>query len=70
MQVSIFLDNKLFATVDLRSLDLKSGASQSLFDIGYIERLYPVNNSDPLGENTKQVDELDKRLEDFKKLYE
>ena len=70
MQVSIFLDNKLFATVDLRSLDLKSGASQSLFDIGYIERLYPVNNSDPLVENTKQVDELDKRLEDFKKLYE
>ncbi len=70
MQVSIFLDNQLFAMVEVKSLDLKSGFSASLFDIEHIERLYPRNDPGSLDENSKQVDELDKRLEDFKKLYE
>jgi len=72
MQISIFLDNQLFARVDVKSFDLNSGASPSLFDMGHIERLYPVNDPvpDPRNENSKQVDELDKSLENFKKLYE
>ncbi len=70
MKVSIFLDNQLFAMVEAGSIRLKSGASPSLFDIDYIKRLYPVNDIDPLDENSKQVNELDKRLEDFRKLYE
>ncbi|MBU0465174.1 MAG: hypothetical protein KKE12_16485 [Proteobacteria bacterium] len=70
MQVSIFLDNQLFAMVDMKSLDLKSGFSASLFDIEHIDRLYPRNDPGSLDENSKQVDELGKRLEDFKKLYE
>mgnify|MGYP002725720405 CR=1 FL=1 len=70
MQISIFLDNKLFAMIDVNSIDLKSGFSLSLFDIEHIGRLYPINEPDTLGENSKQVDELDKRLEDFEKLYE
>jgi len=70
MQVSIFLDNQLFAMVDVQSFDLKAGILSSLFDIEHIIRLYPRNNSDSLDENSKQVDELDRRLEDFKKLYE
>ena len=70
MQVSIFLDNQLFAMVDMKSLDLKSGFSASLFDIEHIERLYPRNDPGSLDENSKQVDELDKRLENFKNLYE
>ena len=70
MQVSIFLDNQLFAMVNVKSFDLQSGFSPSLFDIEHIERLYPINDPDSLDENFKQVDELDKRIEDFKKLYE
>ena len=70
MQISIFLDNQLFAMVDVKSIDLKSGFSSSLFDIDHIERLYPINDPGSLDENSKQVDELDKHIEDFKKLYE
>jgi outer membrane lipoprotein-sorting protein len=70
MQVSIFLDNQLFATIAVKSFDLKSGFSASLFDIEYNERLYPMNNTDALDENSKQIDELDKGMENFKKLYE
>jgi len=69
MQVSILLDNQVFAEIDVKSFVLKSGFSTSLFDINYIEQLYPKNNSDSLDENSRQFDELGKRLEDFKKLY-
>jgi hypothetical protein len=51
-------------------MELESGFSLSLFDIEEIRRLYPEPKSDPFDENTRQVEELDRRLEDFKKLYE
>ncbi|WP_457553624.1 hypothetical protein [Desulfobacula sp.] len=70
MQVSVFLENQLFAMVNVKSIELKSGFSLSLFDIEHIDRLYSINDSDSLDENSRQVNELDKRLEDFKKLYE
>jgi hypothetical protein len=70
MEVSIFLDNRLFAMIDVNHMGLESGFSLSLFDIEEIRRLYPEPESDPFDENTRQVEELDRRLEDFKKLYE
>ncbi|MBU1343869.1 MAG: hypothetical protein KKE44_17220 [Proteobacteria bacterium] len=70
MQGNIFLDKQLFAIIDVNTIDLTSNFSLSLFDIAYIEQLYPKSNPDTLDENTKQVNELDKRIDDFKKLYE
>ncbi len=70
MKINIFLDNKLFALIDVKNIVLKTGFSRSLFDIDHIRRLYPENDSTPPDENSRQVEELDKRLEDFKKLYE
>ncbi len=70
MQVSIFLDNQLFAMVDVKSFDLESGFSPELFDIEHIEQLFPQTNPNPLDENTRQVEELEQQIEDFKKLYE
>ncbi|MCP3874939.1 MAG: outer membrane lipoprotein-sorting protein [Desulfobacteraceae bacterium] len=70
MQTSIFLDNKLFAIVNVENFELTSQISPSLFDIDHIKQLYPNNNPGSFDENDKQVDELDKRIEEFKKLYE
>ena len=70
MQVSIFLDNQLFAMIHVRSFDLKSGFSSVLFDIEHIEQLYPQNDPASLDENLQEIDELDKGIENFKKLYE
>lgn len=70
MQISIFLDTQLFAMIDVNTIELKSGFALSLFDIEHIEQLYPKKNPDPFDENSRQVEELDKRIEDFKKLYE
>jgi outer membrane lipoprotein-sorting protein len=69
-QVHIFLDHQLFATIDVNRIDLASDSPRSLFDIEHIEQLYPRQQRDALDEHSKQVDELDRRMEDFKKLYE
>ena len=70
MQISIFLDNQLSAMINVKNFNLKSEFSPSLFDIDHIERSYPVNDSGSPEGNARQVDELEKRIEDFKKLYE
>lgn len=69
-RISIFLDNQLFAVVDVDDIDLKQGFSPAVFDIEHIEQLYPKKDTDPFDENARQVEELDKRMEEFKKLYE
>ncbi|WP_300459734.1 hypothetical protein [Desulfobacula sp.] len=70
MQVHIFLDHQLFGTIDVSQIDLASDSPLSLFDIEHIEQLYPPQQPDALDEHSKQVDELDRRMEEFKKLYE
>ncbi|MFH2092355.1 MAG: hypothetical protein ABIJ31_08325 [Pseudomonadota bacterium] len=71
MQITIFLDSQLFATINVNHIDLKSDFSPGIFDISRIERLYP-EKLEPgfLDENSKEKDELNKRIEEFKKLYE
>ena len=64
------MDNRLFAMIHVKSFDFKSGFSSSLFNIEQIDQLYPKIDPDPLDENSQEVDELEKRIEDFKKLYE
>ncbi len=71
MQVDIYLDSRLFAAVKVDDIALKSGFSSSLFDIAHIERLYPEKKKEPyFQDELEKTDELDKRIEEFKKLYE
>ncbi|MCK5836166.1 MAG: hypothetical protein KAH09_02780 [Desulfobacula sp.] len=69
-QVHIFLDHQLFGIIDVNQIDLRSDSPPALFDIEHIEQLYPPQYPDALDEHSKQVDELDQRMEEFKKLYE
>lgn len=70
MQISIFLDNRLFAMVLVNKVELTSNISPSLFDIDRIEHQYLKNDPGLSDENTRQVEELDKSIEEFKQLYE
>jgi len=71
MEVSIRLDNQVFATVTVGQIKLKSDFPRSLFDIPEIERLYPEQPApDVLNNSAKEVNEVRKRIEEFKKLYE
>ncbi len=70
MQISVFLDRQLFSMIHVKSFDLKAGFSKDLFDIEHIKKVYPKNEIKPFDENERQVEELNKQIEEFKELYE
>ncbi|MCP4023308.1 MAG: outer membrane lipoprotein-sorting protein [Desulfobacteraceae bacterium] len=70
MKISIFLDNQLFALIDVRSFELNGNLSADLFDVERLARLYPNANSDAYDETREQVEDLNKSIEEFKQLYE
>ena len=57
MQVYIFLDNRLYATIDVKTFYLKSGFLPDLFDIENIESLYPKQTPADDKEVKKNSDE-------------
>ena len=70
MQISIFLDHQLFSMIHVKTFDLRGGFSKDLFDIEHIKKVYPKNEIEPFDENERQVEELNKQIEEFKNLYE
>lgn len=71
LEVSILLDNEVFATITVSDVRLKSGLSSSLFDIAQAERIYPEQqDAQFLDQDSKDMEELKKRIEALKKLYE
>ena len=72
MRTTIYVDNQLFAKIDVRQIELVSQASQALFDVTVIHSRCPVPGSLREGEpgSSGKIDELDQQIEIFKKLYE
>lgn len=70
MHVTVFVDDQLFASIDVTDITLEPDTEDTLFDIAQIIRMYPENNSDLINEEARQVQELEKHIEEFKKLYE
>lgn len=71
LEVNIMLDKQEFASVTVGDIKLKSGFPNSLFDISNARRLYPPKQDNPVPEaEASGMDELEKRIEEFKKLYE
>ena len=61
MRVYIFLNDKFFAMIDVKTFDLRSNFSPAIFNIDHIESLYPKK---------KPVNELDNHVKEKQKLYE
>ncbi len=72
MQTTIFVDDQLFARIDVQQLELKSEFPAALFDVNSIQGRYPVSsgNREEGNEAPGQIDELDQQIEIFRKLYE
>ncbi len=70
LQTTIFVDNQLFATIDVHQLELSSGSAPALFDVNYIQGKYPARDGFRGEGASPPIDELDKQIENFKKLYE
>ncbi|MEN8211377.1 MAG: hypothetical protein ABFR31_06640 [Thermodesulfobacteriota bacterium] len=61
MQIYIYLNDKFFAMVNVKTFDLRSNFSPALFNIGHIESMYPKK---------KPVNELNNHVKEQQKLYE
>ena len=63
MQVYIYLNDKFFAMVDVKNIDLRSDFSHALFNIDHIESLYPQKK--PVNELNNHVKEQQKWMNNF-----
>ncbi|MCK5836346.1 MAG: hypothetical protein KAH09_03685 [Desulfobacula sp.] len=72
MEIRIFVDDQLFADIEVQGFELKSTFSSNLFDVDYIQEQYPVKDryQEEVQKIPGKMDELDKQIEDFRKLYE
>jgi hypothetical protein len=70
MQISIFVDDKLFVDIEVQGFEIKSEFSSALFDVDMINQQYPAKDRHGGQEGLGKIDELDKQIEDFRKLYE
>jgi hypothetical protein len=72
MQTMIYVDNQLFAKIDVGQIELVSQISQALFEVTGIRGRYPVRAGSSENEpaSPEKMDELDQQIEIFKKLYE
>jgi hypothetical protein len=72
LRTTIFMDNQVFATIDVQQFELESGFSSVLFDVTHIQGKYPdgSRSREEGQESPDRFDELDKQIDDFRKLYE
>lgn len=72
MRITIAVDNKVFAKIEVKRFELESGFPESLFNVNKIQGQYPADTSaQEKGQDVPgRFDELDKQMENFKKLYE
>lgn len=76
LQITIFVDNQVFAKIDVTQLELESVFPAAFFDVNHIQGQYPAgtNAQENAQEKGPEVpgrfDELDKQMENFRKLYE
>ncbi len=71
-RTTISVDNKVFAKIEVKEFELASGFPAAFFDVNRIQGQYPASASaqEKGPEGPDQFDELDKQIENFKKLYE
>lgn len=71
-KINVLVDGHAFADIRVNRIELKSGLPLTLFDVDEILGQYPIKNKmEEYPEKTRgQVDELDRQIEDFKKIYE
>jgi hypothetical protein len=72
LRTTIFIDNQVFATIDVQQFELESGFSSVLFDVTHIQGRYPdgSRSREEGQESSDRFDELDQQINNFRKLYE
>ncbi|WDP85628.1 MAG: hypothetical protein HUN05_11210 [Desulfobacter sp.] len=72
METRIFVDQQLFVTISVARCELKSGFLKSLFNVDQILSKYPKKTEAVQSDtgHRDRIEDLDKEIEDFSKLYD
>lgn len=71
MRIEFFMDGILVRKIYVQNLEVNPSFSKELFDINHLKSLYPqIAPAEQEQENKQDLNEVQKTIEDFKKLYE
>lgn len=70
LEISIFLNQRLFSLIHVNTFELTGDLSDSLFDIDTLVDLYPRSVITESDSTDSEVEELDRKIEEFEKLFE
>jgi len=71
MRIEFFMAGILVREIHVQNIKVNPSFSKKLFDINHLKSLYPQGPpAIPEQENKKDLDEVQKTIEDFKRLYE
>ncbi|THB75891.1 MAG: hypothetical protein D3926_19320 [Desulfobacteraceae bacterium] len=70
MQVTIFFNQELYSLIKASEVQLNSDIPVSMFDINALVDLYPQSVVTQSKTTLEEVEELDRKIEEFEKLFE
>ena len=71
MRIEFFMDGILVREIHVQNIEVNPSFSKELFDINHLKSLYPrVAPGEQEQDNKEDLNEVQKTIEDFKKLYE
>jgi outer membrane lipoprotein-sorting protein len=71
MRIEFFMAGTLVREIHVQNIKVNPSFSKKLFDINHLKSIYPLSpTAEQEQENKKDLNEVQKTIEDFKKLYE
>ncbi len=71
MRIRFFLNDRLTREILVKSLKINPVFANTVFDIVHLKSLYPNNKSDRRNlDKTSEIDEIQKTIHDFQKIYQ
>ncbi len=71
MRIRFFLNDRLTREILVKSLKINPVFANTVFDIIHLKSLYPNNKSDRRNlDKTSEIDEIQKTIHDFQKIYQ
>ncbi len=74
MHIEFYQDDHLIRTIDVNEIKVDPGISAGLFDINHLKSIYPEDKKDTPVQTTQrqpsELTEVQKMIEEFKKIYE
>ena len=71
MRIRFFSDGRLTREIIVKNIKINPAFAKTVFDIAHLKSLYPYNNSKRMNlGKTSEIDEIQKTIHDFQRLYQ